>query len=299
MADLGLLLEGPHPEERIVERVETSESYGSRPLDARAAQFRAPSGGTLVVMTIAAPDAGKNTVPAFISRLSPRDATKAKRFLGEESFRLEGTGAERVAQARVLLEAGVWDVTILAVETGVALSGLHRGTIEVRAPVEPLSVSDLVLARTLEPVPYRSMISYDEPYVIGAFRVVPRVQQSLPAGAPAHLFYELYGGSAPYAIDYQLEGREFDGTWRELGPPATIEDSGRAQGYTLHTKESWPAGDYRFRVLVRDSAGVTTGGVVDFKLEAVSPGAATPLRDSGAPAVPPPAPRPATAPALE
>lgn len=92
MADLGTLQEGPHPEERIVERVETSEAYGSRPLQVQMARFRHPRGGTLVVLTMEAPVSSDDTTPSFVARLVPRDLTRTKRFLGEESFRLEGTG---------------------------------------------------------------------------------------------------------------------------------------------------------------------------------------------------------------
>lgn len=127
-------------------------------------------------------------------------------------------------------------------------------------------MSDLVLARTLTPLAYRALISYDEPFLVGAFRVVPRIGTTVPRGESVNLFFEVTGGSPPYRVAAQLEGREQDGSWRELGPPMTRDDGDRSQGFTLETKASWPAGEYRLRVSVRDTAESSAEGLLGFTL---------------------------------
>jgi hypothetical protein len=267
MADLGTLQDSAHPEALILERVETFESYGSRPITAQTARFRHPQGATLLLLTVEAPVVRADTAPSFIARLVARDAAKTTRFLGEESFRLEGSGATRVAQARIALEPGVWDLTLLSVETGDPRSGVHRGTVEIRPPTDALTISDLVLAQTLEPVAYRALISYDEPYLVGAFRVVPKIGSSFARGDPVNLFFEVTGGTAPYRIAAQLEGKEQDGSWRELGAPMTREGADRSQGFTLDTQPAWPLGEYRLRVSVVDAGGAGATDAIGFTLD--------------------------------
>jgi hypothetical protein len=75
------------------------------------------------------------------------------------------------------------------------------------------------------------------------------------------------GGAAPYRIAAQLEGREQDGSWRELGAPLTREGVDRSQGFTLDTKASWPLGEYRLRVRVADAAGTAATDAIGFTLE--------------------------------
>jgi hypothetical protein len=118
----------------------------------------------------------------------------------------------------------------------------------------------------MEPLPFAAQASYDAPYIIGGFRVMPCAGSILPGGAPVQVFFEIYGGTAPYHLAYQLEGQEKDGRWRPLGKPQEHDASASGQGFALPTSPSWPSGPYRLRVLVTDAAGVTTEGATAWTL---------------------------------
>lgn len=267
MADLGKLQEVAHPEEIIVERVETSETYGTYPVAAEIQRYRYPSGGTLAVLTVAAPSGRPGTSTGLIARFAPRDPALSKRFVGEESFRVQGEGANRVAQARIALEPATWDVTVLVANPDAEKMGVFRGAVEAAKRAPGLALSDVTLANSLEPLAYASLVSYDEPYQVGSFRVVPRIGEAVRRGDSVTLFYEVYAGTAPYTVTYQLEGRDVDGSFRALGPPSTREVETVAQGWSLDTSAAWPLGEYRVRIRVADGSGASVETTRPFRIE--------------------------------
>lgn len=267
MADLGKLQDAPHPEQVIIERVETSESYGSHPLTVEVNRYRHPRGGALLVLTVAAPEGKSHKPPTFITRFAPRDPARTKRFLTEESFRLEGAGPDRVAQARLIVDPGVWDVTLLSSEPDATTNGIHQVKVEVPLPVDGIALSDVVLAQALEPAAYAALATHDEPYRVGAFRVVPRPAHVVRRGEPVTVFFEVYGAPGTFHVDYRVEGREDDGRFTALGRPFVNEEAQGAQGWSVPTSESWPTGAYRVRIHVRDPAGASVDAVVPFELE--------------------------------
>ncbi len=267
MADLGKLQEAPHPEQLIIERVETAESYGSHPVTVELDRYRHPRGGGLVVITVAAPEGKSSRPPTFIARMSPRDPSRTKRFLTEESFRLEGAGAERVAQARIIVDPGAWDVTVLSSEPDVTTNGIHQGKIEVSAAAEGIALSDVVLAQTLESAAYAALATHDEPYRIGAFRVVPKLSAIVRRGDPVTVFFEVYGVTGAFHVEYRVEGREDDGRFTPLGRPFVNDDAQGAQGWSVPTSAAWPTGAYRIRIRVADPAGGSADATVPFQLE--------------------------------
>lgn len=267
MADFGKLLDAPHPEEIVLERVETAATYGSHPIEVQVDRFRRPGGGIVVVLTLPAAESRGKRPPNFIARLTPRDPARTKRFLTEESFRLEGTGEDRIAQARIVVEAGTWDLTLLASEPDALTNGLYKGTVEVPAPASgTLALSDVVPARLIEPLPFASMASHDEPYRVGAFRVVPRPGGVVPLGEPVAIFYEVYGSTGPFRVEYRVEGREDDGRFTALGRPAVLEGASGSQGWSLPTSPSWPTGAYRVRIRVEDPSGASAEAIAPFTL---------------------------------
>lgn len=267
MADLGKLQEAPHPEDLVVERVETAETYGSHPLAVEVARFRHPRGGHVVVLTVAAPSPDGKRPPNFIARLAPRDPARTKRFLTEESFRADGEGDDRVSQARVALEPGTWDLTVLSSEPGSKTNGLHRGVVEIPAEPPPgLTISDVVRARVLEPLPSAALFSHDEWFLLDGFRVVPRPGGVVARGQPVALFFEVYGAAGPFRVEYLLEGREDDGRWTPLGKPSVKDDAQGAQGWSVDTSPGWPPGAYRVRVRVVPPDGAPAESIVPFEL---------------------------------
>jgi len=146
-------------------------------------------------------------------------------------------------------------------------TGVSRTDLIVSEPSRRPRLSDLTWAAELEGLPYESLISYDEPYVVGAFRVLPRPRPIYRPGETLKMFYEIYDAKPPFKVSYQLEGREADGSWVSLGQPLVGNQSNRAQGWELPTAPSWPVGEYRVNIEVEDSEGQMITGEMPFSLE--------------------------------
>jgi hypothetical protein len=136
----------------------------------------------------------------------------------------------------------------------------------VSAADDRLRASDVTLALELDSLRYASLSSHDEPFHVGPFRIVPRLDARLRRGDAVSVFYELYGGTPPYRVSYQVEGRELDGSWVALGQPSVSEQPGQAQGWEVPTSEAWPVGSYRLRIDVTDAGGDALRELVPFEL---------------------------------
>lgn len=270
LQDLGKMQEAPADNEVLLEQVKTFSSFRSSTLRVDFARYRMPgSTDTLVVATFPlpgpeSPEIRPEIVAQFVAAADPTDT----RTLAEGSFRLRGDGERRIGQTRLPLPPGTWNVTLFAVDPQLQSSGLFRGSIVVGPAGPGLALSDVVLARRLEPIPYASMIAYDEPYMLGAFKVEPLAGGSIRRGEPVQVFYELYGATGPARVSYRLEGKEDDGSFRALGAPAVKEGAEGAQGWSIDTGPAWPLGEYRIRILVEDPSGSTAEALVPFRLEA-------------------------------
>ena len=82
------------------------------------------------------------------------------------------------------------------------------------------------------------------------------------------LFYEVYRAALPVTVSYQVQGREEDGRWTDLGEPAQEMQEHHAQAWELTTSERWPLGEYRVRVEVTDAEGKLISTDVPFELVA-------------------------------
>jgi hypothetical protein len=266
MLDLGKMQEVPPPEKFILDSVESVETFAYAPLPLALDRFRLDPSGLLAVVTVSIPGAADAEPPALLTRFAPVSTGPNPRLLGEGSFRVEGEGSGRVAQGRVALEAGAWDVTVLAVEPTSGVSRIFKGRVNPLPTGGALALSDVVLARSLEPLPFATQASYDAPYIVGGFHVVPQAAATLTRGQPVRLFYEIYAGRAPYRVAYQLEGREDDGRWTSLGRPQERDATTRGQGFELSTGAAWPPGSYRMRIRVTDAAGAAAEGLVTWAL---------------------------------
>jgi len=208
MLDLGKLQEVPPQEAIILDSVETVETFAYEPLPIAIDRFQPEGKGLLVVLTVAMPGPSGVEPASVLARFSRKGVKTGAQILGEGSFRLEGEGNERVAQGRVRLDPGPWELTVLSVEPGTGKSRIFRGRVDSLPGGEALRLSDVVLARAMQPLPFAAQASYDAPYIVGGFSVTPRPEPQLERGSPAQVYFEIYGGTAPYHIVYQLEGRE-------------------------------------------------------------------------------------------
>lgn len=287
MLDLGKMQEVPPQAQVLLERIETVESYRTHPINVNISRYVHPDGeGTVAVLTADVSHIDEATKPAAIARFRPHDATRKTRMLGEDVFRVERIDGRRVAQSRLLLAPGVYDVTVLVADPATAGTGMHRTTLRIPEPSDRLRLSDLVWADELTPVEFASLASHDEPFLVGPFRVVPRIDASFPRGQAIRLFFEVYGGTPPYRITYQVEGKDLDGSWVRLGKPAVDEQTVAAQGWELPTSAAWPLGEYRVRVDVEDARQRLVSAQLPFQLTEPTPEAEVSVGTSGASTVP-------------
>jgi len=258
MLDLGKMQEVPPQESILLDSVETIETFAYEPLPLAIDRFQPGGPQFLVVLTVAIPGPAGVDPPSVLARFSRKGSKTDARILGEGSFRIEGDGDGRVAQGRVLLDATPWELTVLSVEPGTGASRIFKGRVDPPPLGTALHLSDVVLASAMEPLQFAAQASYDAPYIIGGFRVVPRAETRVRRGAPVRVFFEVYGGTAPYHLAFQLEGQEKDGRWVALGKPQEHDGTERGQGFELETKTTWPTGPYRLRIKVVDAASAAT-----------------------------------------
>ena len=267
MLDLGRMQEVPPQEQLLLERVETAEAYETEPLDVRLDRFFHPEElGSLVVTTVDVSMVSPGALPAVIARFVPLDATRDSRILGEGSFRLTERNGRRFAQGRMVMEPGTYIVTVMVADPVRVANRMYRGRVTVPEITETPRLSDVIVAHELESLPYASLASYDEAFVVGAFKVYPRFGDEIPRGAPLRIFYEAYNTTAPLTVRYQLEGREADGRWVALGRPQEGVSDARGQGWELPTAASWPLGEYRVRIEAVDAEGRRVATDVPFRL---------------------------------
>ena len=268
MLDLGKLQEVPPQEEIILDSVETVETFAYDLLPIAIDRFQPDGKDNLVVLTVAMPGPSGTEPASVLARFSRKGVKTGAQILGEGSFRLHGEGDDRVAQGRALLDPGPWELTVLSVEPGTGRSRIFRGRVDSLPQGPALHVSDIVLANTMEPLPFVAQSSYDAPYIVGGFAITPRPDPVLKRGSPVQVFFEIYGGTAPYRIVYQLEGKEKGDRWVALGKPQENTGTERGQGFALETGPAWPVGNYRLTVKVVDAAGASVGGVETWSLAA-------------------------------
>jgi GWxTD domain-containing protein len=268
MLDLGKLQEVPPYEQVLLERIETAETYRAYPLPIQVDRFRHPDeDGTLMIVTVHLPDVRPDTRPPVLARFTQRDPDGKQVLVGEGSFlyRPDGSGGT-VAQSRIVLEPGTWDLFTAAAVLDQGKTGVANRVVVAPPPTPDLTTSDVVLASDFSPVAVDALRSHDQPFVLGAFEVVPRAGRPLQPGDTLFLFYEIYGGSPPYSVSYRLQGLDHDGSWVSLGRPAVIDPAQAAQGWELPLGVGWPTGDYRVVVEIGDAAGADTSVLVPFTL---------------------------------
>ena len=275
MLDLGKLQEVPPQAQLLLERIETREAYVTHDVSARVDRFGHPDhrGEWLVSLTVDVSHTATRDHPAVIARFRPLadlsmgdGASNSQRVLDEAVFKINEQDGYRVAQARILLPPGEYELTILVADPDTAKTGLLRRELRLGPLSDRFRFSDVVLAHDLESLRYRALTSYDEPYTIGPFRVVPRFSSNYRPGDTIQLFYEVYEGALPLAVSYQVQGREDDGRWVDLGFAAEAPQEHHSQAWALPTTEHWPLGEYRVRVEVSDADGKLISTNVPFEL---------------------------------
>ena len=270
MLDLGKMQEVPPEAEVIFEKVDTLEAYQTEPLPVSIHRMEHPEkDGVLLSLTVDLSSFSQRPT-SLLARLEPTNLQGPTRLIGEASFRVQEVGDHRLGQSRIVIDPGEYLLTLMAVDLGRETTGMHRTRIAIPYPTRTMHLSDVALAEALVPVRYQSQINYDEPFYAGPFKLYPRTDDILHPGDAVKLFYEVYGGTGPFTVTYQLEGREVDGSWKLLGPPSTGEQPVPSLGWELQTAASWPEGQYRIAISVTDAEGRIASKTVDFRLAAAA-----------------------------
>src|SRR5262249_8901051 len=107
----------------------------------------------VVVLTIPVPAAADPRALAVVARFTPATGG-SMRTLGEGSFHLEGTGAARVAQGRIALGPGDYQLELAVLDGVSASTGIARLELKLDASRDRFRLSDVTLAREVEPLPF-------------------------------------------------------------------------------------------------------------------------------------------------
>jgi GWxTD domain-containing protein len=272
MLDLGKMQEVPPQAQIMLERVETAEAFITHGLEIRVDRFDDPNSSAewLVSLSVDISYTTGRSTPAVIGRVRPADTfddgERGMRVLDEASFKVEEDGDKRVAQARIRLAPGEYQLTVMAADSDTSQTGLQRQNFRLPARSDRMHLSDVIPALQLESLRYAALSSYDEPFTLGPFRVIPRFDARYTPGQSVQIFYEVYGGLLPLRVNYQVQGREEDGRWVDLGGPSSSEQEHHSQAWALPTSERWPLGPYRIKIEVYDADGKLVTREVPFEL---------------------------------
>jgi len=267
MLDLGRMQEIPPADQVLLESVETMEAYHTLPLKVDVNRYFQPRDGSAVaVVNVDLREIGVAEKPAIVARFVPLDSTQRTRMLGEDSFRVAQLGDYRLAQGRLELPPGDYALTVIVADPLDAKTGIHRAMISAPDRPRTLRLSDTVWAVEVAPVDYRSLASYTEPFHVGPFRVLPKLESVYRQGEAAKLFFEVYGADYPLRATFQLEGLDENGDWIPLGQPSVLEQSAGELAWELQTNQRWPVGEYRVRVEVVDAGEHLVTTLVSFTL---------------------------------
>jgi GWxTD domain-containing protein len=272
MLDLGRMQEVPPADQVLLETVETMEAYQTLPLNVNVDRyFRPDDGQPIAVISVDLRDVASPEKPAIIARMVPQVPEAESRVLGEDSFRVFTGDDYRTAQGRLALDPGKYRLTVVVADPVAIQTGIETVDVDIPEIPDTIRLSDTVWAVDVEPVRYKSLASYDEPFHVGPFRVLPKPDSVYRQGEVVMLFFEVYGADYPLRATFQLEGRDENGQWIALGQPSVIEQTAGELAWEVPTNERWPVGAYRVRIEVTDAGDRLVTTQVEFELALPEP----------------------------
>ena len=272
MLDLGRMQEVPPADQVLLESVETMEAYHTLPLVVKLDRyFRPEDGRPIAVISVDLLHVTATEKPTIVARFVPAQTGEETRVLGEDSFRIYNGQDYRMAQGRIELDPGKYKLTVVVADPIAVQTGLHTVSIDIPDVPKSIRLSDAVWAVDVEPVEYKSLASYDEPFHIGPFRVLPKPDSIYRQSDVVMLFLEVYGAEYPMRAAFQLEGLDESGEWVALGQPSVLEQSAGELAWEVPTNERWPVGKYRVRVDVTDAQDRLVTTQAEFELASSGP----------------------------
>jgi GWxTD domain-containing protein len=255
--------------------------------------FRTGDRRALVVLTVwlkddapgeAPPDAPQAGVVAHLvgegahPRTYSLDGPTALRSGSGELGR--GPGGTRLFQGGVIVEPGSYAIDYAMAPPGGGHQVLLRDSLVVPPPAidAGLAVGPLALASHFERLPDSALPEYSAPFNLGRLRIVPRLDDLLPAGEDLSFYYQVLSattdpieGRPDLDLEYQFfrvpPGRDGGAADQPFGRPIHLTgEQSVLQGFSLSTA-GWSPGAYRIEVVVTDNlSGATARGATGFRL---------------------------------
>lgn len=282
-------LQQPPREWEVRETVTTQEFFGAVPMRARADFFATTTEHTLVLITIAV-----SSSAVHYRRVGSRDLPDVALY----GRVLDVTGNDLVAsleaddafvpasenqnarldddllfQGRALLMPGSYKVRLTALDRAGGRAGTHE--IPVTVPDftgAGLTLSSLLLARSIEPVTDSQADGDMSPFVLGQLRLLPRLGHSFTTEDDLAFYYQVYGAARDPGTDKPSLDVDYgfftvsSEQLQELGHVTFEARDTQVQGYSL-SLDGWPPGPYMLRVAIRDRvAGTTASGDLVFQI---------------------------------
>ncbi len=292
MMDLGRLEEIPSENDLLTAIVTAEEYLGVIPFDARYDFFAGVRGETVVAITLGL-DTGRDGAPRgdrdrdllIVGRVDPATPPESSgssatvpRFLHERDFSPSGRRADplsqgpEVYQALASLPPGRYQATFAAFDPVARKTGSHTDMVEVPAfTQDDLALSSLCLSASIEPVGRHP--GPPGPYVMGHFKVMPRLSADYRNGDTFAVYFQVYSARTDpvtAAADLEIEYQFFivhGGSDVAIGRPIRFESLGNsAQGWSFPLRD-WPTGEFKLQVTVTDAlSGQVASRDVPFRI---------------------------------
>lgn len=281
--DQGLLMTAPWQDKDFIERV-TSEAYtGALPGMLIGFDYlRAGDGSTFALINCGVPFSAFAKTPtaperpdvSALARLSPKGGGETI-DVPAGSFSPAPTNAAArgddllLYQARVPLRPGSYDLWVGVFERFRLQSGNVRISVQVPDLSGPLSLSTIALGRSVRPLP-EGAGGYNRPFRISDFEIIPAVSNAYRKDQTFAALWQIYtnGTSGPGSglqVTYRFVLVQ-NGEEHPVGKPIVVDDAEAVQAYSVPMAD-WPAGDYRFKVSVRDRTGRQAEGSAGFHIQ--------------------------------
>ena len=268
-------LQAPPKKWEVRESILTQEFFGAVPMRARADFVKTTSQATQVVLTTAVKSSavlyrrvGDRLEPDVVFYGRVMDVTGNDLVLAldhdgafspaEENLKAD-LDADLVFQARALLPPGSYKIRLSVLDRAGGRAGSHEFPLTVPDFSNVgFSLSSLMPARSIAPVPPASGEPAQKPFVLGSLKVLPMVGHSLRAGDQLSFYYQVYGaardpatGAPRLDVDYGFY-TSTDGQEKDMGHVTFAGQTHEVHGYSLALKD-WPPGPYLLKVTVTDT----------------------------------------------
>ena len=165
---------------------------------------------------------------------------------------------QSVYQKKINLKPGLYKVELVVRDTNSDEFGTSQQRVSLSQPIsQQLLTSAVFLARRIEAVEDPELVA--EPFVIGPFKVVPRVDQRYRPGEPLLVYIEIYNfqldqssNEPQLRVDYEIRPREGEPLTRSMDVSSLVLLRDRAIAITAFQLDSLEPGRHELNITVSD-----------------------------------------------